>query len=130
MLLLYLLTIPVGKISMNGLYFEEGVFVFYIRAFIGILALMSLFLMFDKCPSWIQTISNGTLPILALHMFLLQIYKIFYKLIFHITIQPPYMDIISVIVGATAIIVLMYYPVCKALSSKNVVMRFMTGKGF
>lgn len=119
---------PQNHVSWNGLAFANGFALLYIQAILGIALLSSIFSFLSKLPTIVQYISSGTLFILGTHTILIQVYKICYKMVFHITTPPPYMGAVGALFGALLIIILLYLPVKKLLDSKNWIAQFIMGK--
>ena len=119
---------PQTHVSWNGLHFPNGLLSLYSQAIIGIMLLLTMFSFAKSTPSFVQYISSGTLFILGTHSMLIQVYKILYKLVFHITTPPPYMGWIGAVVGSLLIICLLYWPMKRLLDSENKFARFLVGK--
>ena len=120
---------PQSHVSWNGLSFANGLALLYIQAILGIALLSSIFSFLSKAPTFVSYMSSGTLFILGTHTILIQVYKICYKMAFHITTPPPYMGVVGALLGSLLIVGLLYWPMKKLLDSKNWIAQFIMGKG-
>lgn len=120
-------TLFCGEINLNALELGHNIFCYYFTSFIGI-AMAFSFSLFFKGNEKIAIISQGTLLILGLHMWLIQAYKLAYKQVLNITTPPPYMDSLSAILGAFGIVYFLSFLIKKVLQSRYKLICLLAGK--
>ena len=121
----------VGQIDISSLRFGGSY-----PAFIGIgtaavvlwLLVLSLLPHPSRHTSWIVTLSSGTLVVLGFHIMLVQMFKLGYKHLLHITAAPPYMDTLGGVLIAAVIVAILYLPARYILRSGHGWLRLLAGR--
>lgn len=116
-----------GSINLNDLCVGQGFPLYYLAGMVGILFFLALAQRLPRLRV-VETISEGTLVILGLHMMLIQVFKLVYKKLLLINYPPPYMDLLSGVLISLFILVLLYFPVRWILRSRRAWVRFLAGK--
>ena len=118
----------IGNINLYSLEFGTSIFTYYLSAFCGSISVCLFFVNMQRQNTKIITLSSGTIVILCSHMIFVLLSKICYKLLFHISTPPPYMDSISACIISASILLLLYFPIHYLLNNDRFFCRFLIGK--